>query len=246
MRFIAPTFMPSLRPPRRSSSRRQNSSRLGIMRIATLLEDSVGNRTRAFINAPPRSYKSIMLSVAWPAFVLGHQPTHKFICASYSRDLADHLGAQCRRLMQSEFYQRLFPTRLTKITDGELVTTAGGYRLATSVGATLTGFGADTIIVDDPLNANDAYSALTRNHLKTWFTGTLLSRLNNKAGGTIFVVSQRLHQDDLTGMLIEHGWDRLILPAIAPRDTVIKLGKRTHLWKSGRAAAGAGAAPCPR
>jgi hypothetical protein len=201
--------------------------------IATLLENSVGKRTRAYINAPPRSYKSFMVSVCWVAWILGHVPTHKFICASYSRDLADHLGAQCRRLMQSGLYRRLFATRLTKITDGKLVTTEGGYRLATSVGATLTGYGADTIIVDDPLNANATDSPLALNNFKAWFTGTLLSRLNNKAGGAIFVVAQRLHQDDLTGMLIEHEWDGLVLPAIAPHDTIIKLGKQNHLWKAG-------------
>jgi predicted phage terminase large subunit-like protein len=202
--------------------------------IATLLVDSIGKKTRVFINAPPRSYKSIIVSVCWVAWVLGREPTHKFICASYSRDLAEHLGALCRRLMQSEFYHRVFSTRLAKVTDGELVTTAGGFRYATSVGATVTGFGAYTLIIDDPLSANDAYSAVVRNSQKAWFTGTLLSRLDKKAaGGAIFVVSQRLHQDDLTGMLIEHGWEGLVLPAIAPRDTVIKIGKRDHLWKMG-------------
>jgi hypothetical protein len=56
------------------------------------------------------------------------------------------------------------------------------------------------------------------------FIGTLMSRLNDKRAGAIFVVTQRLHQEDLTGMLIEKGWDGLVLPAIAPRDTVIKIG----------------------
>jgi hypothetical protein len=201
--------------------------------IAKVLLDSNGRKTRKYVNAPPRSLKSFLVSIAWVAFKLGHEPTHKFICASYSRDLARHFAAQCRKLMQSELYRRLFATRLSKITDDELVTTKGGFRIATSVGATLTGLGGDTLIVDDPLNANEAYSETSRKNANTWFTGTLMSRLNDKRAGAIFVVTQRLHQEDLTGILIEKGWDGLVLPAIALRDTVIQIGIGTHFWKEG-------------
>ena len=201
--------------------------------IAQLLVESKGKKTRKYINAPPRSLKSFLVSVAWVAFKLGHEPTHKFICASYSRDLASHLAAQCRKLMESEMYRRVFATRLVKITDDELVTTKGGFRITSSVGATLTGLGADTLIVDDPLRADEAYSETARNNANTWFTGTLMSRLNDKRAGAIFVVTQRLHQEDLTGILIEKGWDGLVLPAIAPRDTVIQIGSWRHVWQEG-------------
>jgi predicted phage terminase large subunit-like protein len=201
--------------------------------IAQVLLQSSGTKTRKYINAPPRSLKSFLVSIAWVAFRLGHEPTHKFICASYSSDLAHHLSAQCRKLMQSDFYCRLFATSLSKITDGELVTTEGGFRIATSVGATLTGLGGDTLIVDDPLNAIEAYSETCRKHVNTWLTGTLMSRLNDKRAGAIFVVTQRLHQEDLTGILVEKGWDGLVLPAIAPRDTVVIIGDWRHTWKKG-------------
>src|SRR5262249_20061628 len=72
--------------------------------IARLLLDSNGKKTRKYLNAPPRSLKSFLVSTAWVAFKLGHEPAHKFLCASYSHDLANHFGAQCRRLMQSELY----------------------------------------------------------------------------------------------------------------------------------------------
>src|SRR5215475_10850987 len=94
--------------------------------IAQALVDSIGKKTRKYINAPPRSLKSFLVSIAWVAFRLGHEPTHKFICASYSRDLAIHLAAQCRKLMQSDFYCKLFATRLSKEAEDELVTTKGG------------------------------------------------------------------------------------------------------------------------
>ena len=130
-------------------------------------------------------------------------------------------------------YRRLFATRLSKITDSELVTTNGGCRISTSVEGTLTGLGADTLIVDDPLSASEAYSEISRKRANNWFTGTLMSRLNDKRAGAVFVVSQRLHQEDLTGSLIEKGWDGLVLPAIAPRDTVIQLTKQKYFWKEG-------------
>jgi predicted phage terminase large subunit-like protein len=201
--------------------------------IAQALVDSTGKKTRKYINAPPRSLKSFLVSIAWVAFKLGHEPTHKFICASYSRDLASHLAAQCRKLMQSDFYCRLFATRLAKITDDELVTTEGGFRIATSVGATLTGLGCDTLIVDDPLSADDAYFETARKNANRWFFGTAMSRLNDKRAGAIFVVTHRLHQEDLTAVLIEKGWDGLVFPAIAPRDMVIQIGNRRHVWKEG-------------
>lgn len=201
--------------------------------IAQLLLQSNLGRTRKYINAPPRSLKSFLLSIAWVAFKLGHEPGHKFICASYSRDLANHLAAQCRKLMQSGLYQRLFATRLLKVSEDELSTTQGGFRISTSVGATLTGLGGDTLIVDDPMNASEAFSETSRKTANNWFNGTLMSRLNDKRSGSIFVVSQRLHQEDLTGVLIENGWDGLVFPAIAPRDITMKIGNWKHEWREG-------------
>src|SRR5262249_52208522 len=95
------------------------------------------------------------------------------------------------------------------------------------------GLGGDTLIVDDPLNASEAYSETSRRNANTWFSGTLMSRLNEKRAGAIFVVMQRLHQEDLTGFRIEMGWDGLVLPAFAPRDTVIQIGDWKRTWKQG-------------
>jgi predicted phage terminase large subunit-like protein len=100
--------------------------------------------------------------------------------------------------------------------------------------------GADTIIVDDALSADEAYSQTTRKRAIAWFTGTLMSRPNDKRTGAIIVVGQRLHQADLIGFLIEIGWSGLTLPAIAPRDMVIPLTDRvlaptvrTYFWNKG-------------
>jgi predicted phage terminase large subunit-like protein len=116
--------------------------------------------------------------------------------------------------------------RPKKDSGSELVTTAGGSRYATSVGGTLTGRGADLIIVDDPLKAEDAMSEPARRRVIDWYGGTLVSRLNDKEKGPIVVVMQRLHENDLAGHLLlgQGGWHHLDLPAIAIEGSVIPIG----------------------
>ena len=197
-----------------------------------------GEIKRLIITVPPRSLKSICASVAFPAFVLGHDPTRRIICVSYSEGLARKHANDFRAVMRSPLYQRLFPgTRISaaKDTELEVMTTARGFRYATSVGGTLTGRGGNLLILDDPLNAQDAHSERARESLKQWYANTLLSRLDNKAEDAIVVVTQRLHVDDLVGHLLEQGgWTELSLPAIAEVEQVVPLGpERYHYRKVG-------------
>jgi predicted phage terminase large subunit-like protein len=193
-----------------------------------------GEIRRLIITVPPRSLKSICVSVALPAFALGHDPTARIICVSYSDNLARKHANDCRALMRSPRYRRLFPrTRIGKDTELEIETTARGFRLATSVGGTLTGRGGNLVIIDDPMKPQDSES--TRQSILQWFGNTLLSRLDNKATDAIIVVMQRLHLDDLVGHLIEQGgWTHLNLPAIAEVDELIPLGGgRVHHRRKG-------------
>ncbi|WP_439369396.1 phage terminase large subunit [Bradyrhizobium sp. DASA03120] len=194
--------------------------------VYQLLRLGSGGGGRLHINQPPRSLKSLSISVAYPAWLLGHDPTRRVIVVSYSNDLAAELHRQFRMVIDSAWYQNLFPAvRVAKDTGSELVTTAGGSRYATSVGGTLTGRGADLIIVDDPLKAEDAMSEPARKRVIDWYGGTLVSRLNDKATGQIIVVMQRLHEDDLAGHLLQTGeWHHLDLPAIAVEDAEIPVG----------------------
>src|SRR5688572_26556104 len=170
-----------------------------------------GEIKRLIINVPPRSLKSITASVAFPAFVLGHDPTQRVVCVSYAEALARKHAGDTRVLMRSPLYRRLFPgTRISprKDTELEFVTTKGGFRLASSVGGTLTGRGGGLFILDDPMKPQDAYSETAREFLKQWYAHTLLSRLDNKSDDAIIVVMQRLHMDDLVGHLLEQdGWE---------------------------------------
>jgi len=195
-----------------------------------------GQTLRLLINQPPRSLKSICISVAYVAWTLGQDPTRRFIVASYSGDFAAELHRQFRQVVKSAWYAELFPgTQWEKETAQEFVTTRGGGRYATSVGGTLTGRGGDTIIVDDPLNANEAQSEVARKKVIDWYGGTLVSRLNDKRTGAIIAVMQRLHEDDLAGHLLRQGgWAHLDMPAIALEDEAVDLGHgKIHLRRVG-------------
>src|SRR5712671_3917251 len=196
-----------------------------------------GDLKRLIITLPPRSLKSIAASVAFPAFVLGHNPTQRIICVSYSESLARKHANDCRAVMRSDLYRRIFPTRISPAKDTELefATTLGGSRLATSVGGTLTGRGGNLIIIDDPMKPQDAYSEAERERTTQWYANTLLSRLDNKSKDKIVVVMQRLHVDDLVGHLLEQEeWTHLNLPAIAETEESIELSYyRTNLRQPG-------------
>jgi hypothetical protein len=150
--------------------------------ITYQLEQIIAGRTRGLIiNQPPRSLKSISVSVAFVAWLLGRDPTLRIIVASYSAEFAIELHRQFRMVIESDWYRQVFPaTRWVKETGLELVTTKGGSRYAVSIGGSLTGRGGDLIIVDDPLNAAEAQSEAARKKTVGWFTGSLLQRLNDK------------------------------------------------------------------
>ena len=181
---------------------------------------------RLIITQPPRSLKSICTSVSFVAWSIGHDPSKRFACASYSHELAASFARQFRTVVTSDWYRALFPSvRLCKDTETECVTTKGGGRFAVPVGGSFTGRGADVIIVDDPMKADDAQSEKARRAVNDWYATTLMSRLDDKQRGAIILVMQRLHEDDLAGRLLrEDGWYHLDLPAIAETDQEIPIG----------------------
>jgi len=124
-----------------------------------------GELRRLIINVPPRSMKSITASIAFPAWVLGHDPTKRIICVSYAEDLARKLSVDTRTVLDSPWYRETFPhlkLASKRPRNTELITTQQGYRFAAGVGGSVLGRGADLIIVDDPIKATDALSAAQR------------------------------------------------------------------------------------
>jgi predicted phage terminase large subunit-like protein len=190
---------------------------------ARLAAVRAGRLRRLVVNLPPRHLKSLLASVAFPAWCLGRDPGLQLVCVSYAQDLADQQARECRALMSSAWYRGHFATRLsaTKTAVQEFVTTAQGCRLAVSVGGALTGRGADIIVIDDPLKPEEALSRAQRQAVNDWYDHTLYSRLNDKRRGAIVLVMHRLHEDDLTAhVLAQEAWEVVRLPALAEADEV--------------------------
>jgi predicted phage terminase large subunit-like protein len=204
--------------------------------VHELEENLDGRQPRLIINLPPRHLKSLIVSVAWPAFLLGNDPSLKIFCVSYSDELAATIARDFKRLVEATWYRQVFPhVKLKKSTANEAVTDQGGYRAALSVHGSITGRGADLIIVDDPCKPEEAVSDKARMGVNEWFKSTLLSRRDDKLRSGLIVVMQRLHVNDLTGFIGESGGFRKIaFPAIAEHDEVIALrGGREYLRRRG-------------
>ena len=185
-----------------------------------------GKIKRLIINIPPRKMKSLLTSIALPAWLLVRNPNERILWVSYSQELANKFSRDRKKLMNSDFYKETFATRLNpnKQTENLLETTKNGYCYATSVGGTLTGFGGTYIIIDDPIKADEALSQTIRESVNDWYDNTLSSRLDNKNDVVIILVMQRLHLDDLTAHLLkQNGWEVLSLPAIANSDKTYTL-----------------------
>jgi predicted phage terminase large subunit-like protein len=187
-----------------------------------------GEIKRLIINVPPRYMKSICVSVAFPAWVLGHDPTRRVICVSYGEDLARKFSIDCRTVMESGWYRHIFPrvgTDQQRQRNMEIVTGKRGGRRAASVGGSLLGHGADLIIVDDPMKPEEAWSEALRRKANEFYDSTLYTRLNDKTKGAIVIVMQRLHEDDLVGHVLEkEDWEVLSIPAIESEGRGYRLG----------------------
>lgn len=177
-----------------------------------------GATKRLGIFLPPRYLKSIVVSVAFPAWVLAHNPSCRLMVVCHALDLAITLHRQFRQVIESDWFLRAFPHMRgapRKDTETEYVTHAGGGRMAVSVGGSITGRGGEIIIIDDPMKAEMANSAAEETRVRTWFDQTLSTRLNNKKSGVMILAMQRLSIGDLAAHAVKDHWTTLSLPAIA-------------------------------
>jgi predicted phage terminase large subunit-like protein len=194
---------------------------------------SDGEIHRLIVNIPPRTMKSLETAVFWPAWEWLTNPHIRWLFATYAADLSTRDSVKCRRLIESRggrtdgsLLERVgYQGLLSLLTDEpwgltgdqnaktKYETTRTGMRLATSVGGIATGEGGDRIVIDDPLNAKQARSDTERGAANTWWDETMTTRFNN-ADAAAVIVMQRLHEQDLTGHLLEKGgWHHLCLPA---------------------------------
>ena len=192
---------------------------------------------RVIFNVPPRTLKSHMITIMWPCWAWATEPSHCFLCASYSRDLATDHSIARRSLISSPWYQSLFGGAFRVSADRNLATQfsndRGGQMLVTSTGSGAEGRGGDTAILDDPMSNAQALSDQERATANAWITGTLMQRLNNPRTAAIVLIMQRLHELDTTGYVLGQfpgEWEHVVVPLVAeePRDYVFPVSGRVH------------------
>lgn len=164
----------------------------------------IGELLNAIFNLPPRSGKSILISIAYPAWLLGRDPRLRIICVSVDDRLVRLLADGFRAVVESDWYRRAFPDfQISRRGNraNETVTTCRGFRFGVALGGSALGRGADYLIADDPMSADAAISEkVRRRQLEQWAT-KFPSRLDDKSRGRTLIVGQRLHEDDLVGRL---------------------------------------------
>lgn len=188
-----------------------------------------GQIPRLIISIPPRCSKSLMVSVSWLAWTWAQQPNPDYplagpavsmLCASYAQTLSERDSLKTHRLIESPWYQERWGKNFSFMADKDTVrkfeNNKGGYRLATSVGGSLTGEGASILSVDDSINAKEANYSTIRDAANRWWDESMSTRLNDQVNGAKVLTMQRLHEDDLVGHILDRAkdedWCRLIIP----------------------------------
>lgn len=196
-----------------------------------LLELYSRKSNKLIINIPPRHGKSQLVTKIFPLWWLLNKPSDRIIIAAYNGTLAEYFGREILDLykqVSSEFGLELSTSQKAK---SEFVTNRNGSISAVGVGGSLTGKGANLIIVDDPIkNDAEANSPEARDKIYEWFNATLLTRL--EPNGVIILVMTRWHEDDLAGRLLKQKkWDRIVLPAIAEKNDLLGRKVGEALWE---------------
>ncbi len=188
---------------------------------------------KLIVTLPPRHGKSELVSGAFPAWVLGNDPTSKLTIVSYGSELSASLFNNVRTIIRDDRYQQLFPE--VSIRKGQdradhFVTAGGGGVRATSKAGAMTGLGTHFLIVDDFHKANESMSAVERDNAIETFRTTFFNRFDNLNDSRIVIVMQRIHENDLVGWALRSGgWHHLNLPAFAVQDEDISL-PRERTW----------------
>jgi len=195
--------------------------------MATKFEEIASGKTkRLIINMPPRHTKSEFASYLLPAWYLGKFPSKKIIQCSNTADLAVGFGRKVRNLVDGDVYPKIFPNvalRSDSKAAGRWSTNANGEYFAIGVGGTVTGKGADLLIIDDPHSEQEASLAAgdpsVFDKVYEWYTSGPRQRL--QPGGSIVVVMTRWSKRDLTGKICQamvdrdgDEWEIISLPAI--------------------------------
>ena len=191
-----------------------------IKTLADHLQDvfEVGGQ-KLLINICPGSAKSKIVSVLFPAWVWARDARKRIISASHSEELAIRDAAEHRKLIKSEWFQRYWRVEMEPDQDGKssFSNNSMGFRKANPIGS-MTGHRGNIVIVDDPHSVKGAESDVVRASVVHNFLGAVMNRLNEPSEDSIIVVMQRLHEDDVAGVILskpELGFDHLCIPLFA-------------------------------
>ena len=186
---------------------------------------ATGQLKRVIINMAPRHTKSEFSSYLLPSWMIGKNPKLKIIQATHTTELAVRFGRKAKNLIDSQEYQKIFQTKLREDSKaaGRWETNEGGEYFAAGVGGSITGRGADLLIIDDPHSEQDALNTNALERTWEWYTSGPRQRL--QPGGIIVVVMTRWNTKDLTGKLINaqkeskaDQWEVIEFPAILPNE----------------------------
>jgi predicted phage terminase large subunit-like protein len=170
---------------------------------------------RLLVNVPPGTMKSLLLTVFWPAWEWGPCGlTHlQYVATSFRLDNCKRDSRRTARLLQSEWFQQLWPLQLTRTGEQYLENEHGGFRETIPFGS-LTGKRADRILIDDPHSVDSAESETDRAKAIRDFRESVTSRLNDPIKTAIVLIMQRLHANDLSGVSIglKLGYTHIRLP----------------------------------
>jgi predicted phage terminase large subunit-like protein len=175
---------------------------------------------RLLINVPPGTMKSLITNVFWPAWEWGpkNMPWLRYVCAAHKvENLSARDSRRMRQLITGEWYQERWGERVSLAKDQNeklnFQNSVGGFRIATAI-TSLTGIRGDRVIIDDPHSVDSAASETQRETEVTTFLEAIPTRLNNPVKSAIVVIMQRLHQDDVSGVILDKGlgYDHIMLP----------------------------------
>jgi predicted phage terminase large subunit-like protein len=173
-----------------------------------------GEIRRLLINVPPGTMKSLLTSVIWPAWEWGpkNMPSKRFLSTAHKEELAIRDSTKCRRLIKSDWYQKLWPIGLTGDVNAKkkFENTATGFREAMAFGS-MTGSRGDRVIIDDPHSVDDANSATKLMSDVTTFREAVPTRVNNEASA-IVIIMQRLAVGDVAEIALSFGYQHLLIP----------------------------------
>ena len=213
--------------------------------LAKVLEKvEKGHIPRLIVTLPPRHGKTELISRRFIPWLLGKAPYRNIIFATYNEPFSQDIGGDCRNIMQSPHFKQVFPKfrfRLGGLSREKLQAAEGGMAAFVGRGGSITGRGADILIIDDPIkDAEEAMSPTLRQKLWDWFTQVAMTRLMTKFAAVV-VVHTRWHEDDLIGRITDPTnpcyseeeaakWKIINLPAIAHDDDPLGRQPGEALW----------------